>query len=104
VIASYFSGRRPADIFTEVEALAGRRLPDFSHTVAEMTLRRFRARLRAQHVRHALLWLCGPKCVASSSSLERIRTKLEVPDFFVSSNRISVARCARGDRGERVLK
>jgi HAD superfamily hydrolase (TIGR01509 family) len=84
VIARYFTGRRPADIFTEVEAAAGRRLPpDFGDTLAEVILRRFRAELRAtQHVRHTLPWLRGPKCVASSSSLERIRTSLEVTDLI----------------------
>ena len=48
IIARYFTGRRPADMFAEVEIAAGRKLPpDFAATVASATLRRFRAELRA---------------------------------------------------------
>ncbi len=83
VIARYFTGRRPADMFAQVEAAAGRKLPaDFASTVAAATLRRFRAELRAtQHVARALSWLRGPKCVASSSSFDRIRVSLESTDL-----------------------
>jgi len=82
-VARYFTGRRPADIFAAVEIAAGRRLPaDFAATVASATLRRFRAELRAtQHMHYALSWLRGPKCVASSSSLDRIRVSLESTDL-----------------------
>ena len=46
-------------------------------------MRRFRAELRATaHVAHALTWLRGPKCVASSSSLDRIRVSLESTDLI----------------------
>jgi HAD superfamily hydrolase (TIGR01509 family) len=84
VVARYFTGRRPADMFAEVEAASGRKLPpDFAATVAAATLRRFRAELRAtRHVAHALSWLRGPKCVASSSSLHRIRATLETADLI----------------------
>ena len=84
VIARYFTGRRPADMFAQVEAAAGRKLPaDFASTVAAATLRRFRAELRAtQHVARALSWLRGPKCVASSSSFDRIRVSLESTDLI----------------------
>ncbi len=79
IVARYFTGRRPADMFAEVEAAAGRKLPaDFATTVAAATLRCFRAELRAtQHAAYALSWLRGPKCVASSSSIDRIRVSLE---------------------------
>lgn len=84
VIARYFTGRRPADMYAEIEQASGRKLPpDFPATVMAATLRRFRVELRAtQHVVHALSWLRGPKCVASSSSLERIRVSLETTDLI----------------------
>ncbi len=84
IVARYFTGRRPADMFAEVEIAAGRKLPaDFAATVASATLRRFRAELRAtQHMSYALSWLRGPKCVASSSSLDRIRVSLESTDLI----------------------
>lgn len=80
VIAHRFHGRRPADIFAAVEAATGKKLPaDFASYVATQTLRRFRAELRAiPHAGRALTWLRGPKAVASSSALERIRTSLDV--------------------------
>ena len=84
VVARYFTGRRPADMFAEVEIAAGRKLPaDFSGTVAAATLRRFRQELRATaHVAYALTWLRGPKCVASSSGLNRIRVSLETTNLI----------------------
>jgi HAD superfamily hydrolase (TIGR01509 family) len=79
IIARYFTGRRPADMLSEVEAAAGRRLPsDFATTLANETLKRFRGDLKATaHAAHALSWLRGPKCVASSSGIDRIRASLE---------------------------
>lgn len=84
VIAHYFTGRRPSDMFAEVEAAAGRKLPrDFPGTVANAVLRRFRTELRAtKHAAYALSWLRGPKCVASSSSADRIRVSLESTDLL----------------------
>ena len=84
IVARYFTGRRPTDMFAEVETASGRKLPaDFAATVMTATLRRFRAELRAtQHMSHALSWLRGPKCVASSSSLDRIRVSLESTDLI----------------------
>jgi HAD superfamily hydrolase (TIGR01509 family) len=84
IVAHYFTGRRPADMFAEVEIAAGRKLPpDFAATVASVTLRRFRAELRATaHMAQALSWLRGPKCVASSSSFDRIRVSLESTDLI----------------------
>lgn len=79
VVARYFTGRRQSDMFAEVEAAARRKLPrDFAKTVADATLRRIRSELRAtHHAAHALSWLRGPKCVASSASMERIQVSLE---------------------------
>jgi HAD superfamily hydrolase (TIGR01509 family) len=84
IVARYFTGRRPADMFAEVEIASGRKLPaGFAATVASATLRRFRAELRATaHMAQALSWLRGPKCVASSSSFDRIRVSLESTDLI----------------------
>src|ERR1700693_5426273 len=75
-----FHGRRPADVFAAIETAAGRKLPgDFPAVVAAETLRRLQADLRPiPHAAHALTWLRGPKAVASSSSLDRIRLSLDV--------------------------
>ncbi len=75
-----FHGLRPADIFAAVKAAAGRGLPpSFRADVAAETLRRLRSELRSiPHAAHALTWIRGPKAVASSSSLDRIRLSLEV--------------------------
>jgi HAD superfamily hydrolase (TIGR01509 family) len=100
IVARYFTGRRPADMFAEVEIAAGRKLPvDFAATVAAETLRRFRAELRAtRHAAHALTWLRGPKCVASSSSLDRIRLSLESTDLirFFEPNLFSAGEVRNG--------
>ena len=79
IVARYFTGRRPADMIADVEVAAGRRLPpDFALHLQTETIKRFRADLKATaHAAHALSWLRGPKCVASSSSIERIRVSLE---------------------------
>jgi HAD superfamily hydrolase (TIGR01509 family) len=100
IVARYFTGRRPADMFAEVEIAAGRKLPpDFALTVASTTLRRFRAELRAtKHAAYALSWLRGPKCVASSSPLDRIRVSLECTDLirFFEPNLFSAAEVRNG--------
>jgi HAD superfamily hydrolase (TIGR01509 family) len=100
VVAHYFTGRRPADMFAEVEIAAGRKLPpDFATTVAAATLRRFREELRAtKHAAYALSWLRGPKCVASSSSHDRIRVSLETTDLirFFEPNLFSAAEVRNG--------
>jgi HAD superfamily hydrolase (TIGR01509 family) len=96
IVARYFTGRRPADMFAAVEAATRKRLPaNFGALVAAATLRRFRVELRATpHIAYALTWLRGPKCVASSSTLDRIRVSLETtglvrffePHFFSASD------------------
>jgi HAD superfamily hydrolase (TIGR01509 family) len=79
LIARFFAGRRPADMFSAVEKVTGRKVPpDLPVRMATETLRRFRAELRpTPHAAHALTWLRGPKCVASASPLERICLSLE---------------------------
>lgn len=84
IISHYFTGRRSSDMFAAVEAVMRRRLPaNFGAIVTAATLRRFRTELRATpHAAYALSWLRGPKCVASSSSLDRIRVSLETTDLL----------------------
>jgi HAD superfamily hydrolase (TIGR01509 family) len=79
IISRFFAGRRPVDMLVDIESATQRTLPvDFAKTLANATLKRFKAELRATaHVEHALTWLRGPKCVASSSPLDRIRISLE---------------------------
>ena len=80
IVAPRFHGRRPADIFAAVEKASGRKLPlGFAADIAAETLRRLRAELRAiPHVARALTWIRGPKTVASSSHLDRMRLSLEI--------------------------
>lgn len=100
VIARFFTGRRPADMIADVEAASGRKLPaNFASIAAATVLRRLRAELRAiAHITHALTWLRGPKCVASSSSLDRVRVSLETTDLmrFFEPNLFSANDIARG--------
>jgi HAD superfamily hydrolase (TIGR01509 family) len=100
VIARYFVGRRPADMFATLEAATGRKLPrDFATTVTIATLRRFREELKpTPHIEHALAWLRGPKCVASSSTLDRVRVSLETTGLirFFDRNMFSAADVPRG--------
>jgi HAD superfamily hydrolase (TIGR01509 family) len=62
-----------------IEAITRRKLPaGFAATLMAATVKRLRTELRAMpHAAHALTWLRGPKCVASSSPPERIRASLE---------------------------
>jgi HAD superfamily hydrolase (TIGR01509 family) len=79
-----FHGRRSADVFGMVERITRRALPvDFRADVAAETLRRLRVELRpVPHAAHALTWIRGPKAVASSSSMDRIRASLEAADLL----------------------
>lgn len=100
IIARFFTGRRPTDMYADVEAAAGRRLPDnFGSITAAAILRRLRVELRAMaHVTHALTWLRGPKCVASSSPIDRIHLSLETTDLlrFFEPRLFSANDVARG--------
>jgi HAD superfamily hydrolase (TIGR01509 family) len=84
IVARYFTGRRPVDMFADVEAATGITLPEgFAAYVARVTLERLRHEVRTMpHVAHALTWLRGPKCVASSSPLDRVRASLECTDLL----------------------
>jgi HAD superfamily hydrolase (TIGR01509 family) len=100
LVARFFTGRRPSDMLAEVEAATGRTLPaNFAETLAASTLRRFRSELRPMaHIRHALTWLRGPKCVASSSPLDRIRFTLETAGLmqFFEPNLFSASQVGAG--------
>jgi HAD superfamily hydrolase (TIGR01509 family) len=100
LVARFFAGRRSADMFAAIEKATGRKLPaNFSGIVTAATLRRFRSELRpTPHAAYALTWLRGPKCVASSSSLERIRVSLETTGLlrFFEPRLFSASDVARG--------
>jgi HAD superfamily hydrolase (TIGR01509 family) len=88
VVARFFTGRRAKDMVADVETATGRKLPaDFFSVLTAATLRRLREELRpTPHATYALSWLRGPKCVASSATLDRIRVSLETTGlmrFFV---------------------
>ncbi len=80
IVARFFTGGRLADVVQDVEQAAGRALPfGFAEKTGAEILNRFRTDLRATpHAAQALAWIRGPKCVASSSSLDRIRATLEM--------------------------
>lgn len=100
IVARYFTGRRPADMFADVEAATGIALPaGFASHVARRTLNRLRDELRTMpHVERALTWLHGPKCVASSSPLDRVRASLECTDLlrFFEPNVFSASHVTAG--------
>jgi HAD superfamily hydrolase (TIGR01509 family) len=99
-LARRFHGRRPADVFNEIERSTGRRLPkDFAQRVGDETLRRMRTELRpVPYAARALTWIRGPKAVASSSPLDRIQTSLEITGLlgFFCGRLFSASRVNRG--------
>jgi HAD superfamily hydrolase (TIGR01509 family) len=99
-VLHHFFGRRPADIVTAVEAHIKRKLPpSFAPSLGAATLKRLQTELRpVSHAVHALTWLRGPKCVASSSSTERIRSMLDVTGLtrFFEDNLFSASEVPRG--------
>ena len=99
-VANRFHGRRPADVFAAVEGVTGKTLPAaFAAEVSAETMRRFRRELRpVPHVAHALTWLRGPKAVASSSPLDRIRAGLEAAGLmrYFGSRLFSASDVAKG--------
>jgi HAD superfamily hydrolase (TIGR01509 family) len=100
VVARYFTGRRPADMFADVEAATGITLPEgFGARVAARTLERLQHEVRSMpHVERALTWLRGPKAVASSSPIERVRASLDCTDIlrYFGDNVFSASDVARG--------
>jgi len=100
LFARFFTGRRASDMIADVEAATGRMLPDdfLSHLTAA-TLKRLRENLHpTPHAAHALTWLRGPKCVASSGPIERIRLSLEIAGLrrFFEGNLFSATDVRRG--------
>jgi HAD superfamily hydrolase (TIGR01509 family) len=100
LVGHYFLGRRPADMLATIEAAARRKLPaDFDSTVAAETSKSLRAELRAMaHISYALSWLRGPKCVASSSPMERVRLSLDLAGLtrFFGPNLFSASEVRNG--------
>jgi HAD superfamily hydrolase (TIGR01509 family) len=99
-LARRFHGRRPTDVFAILARSIQRGLPlDFPDTVAADTLRRLRAELRpVAHAAHALTWIHGPKAVASSSPIDRVRLSLDVAGLlrFFEPRLFSASEAARG--------
>jgi len=99
-VADRFHGRRPADVLAAVERVSGKTLPPaFAAEMSAETVRRLRRELRPlPHVAHALTWLRGPKAVASSSPLDRIRAGLEVAGLirYFGSRLFSASDVAKG--------
>jgi HAD superfamily hydrolase (TIGR01509 family) len=100
LVSHCFFGRRPSDMFAAVEAATRCKLPEnFAASVAVATLARIRTELRAMpHAAYALTWLRGPKCVASSSGLDRVRVSLEVAGLarFFEASLFSASDVAHG--------
>jgi HAD superfamily hydrolase (TIGR01509 family) len=100
VMARSFQGRRPSDMFAAIERYAKKRLPpDFASTVAAETLRRLQLELRpVPHAAHALTWIRGPKAVASSSPMHRVKASLEATGLirFVEGRLFSASDVLRG--------
>jgi HAD superfamily hydrolase (TIGR01509 family) len=84
LVLEHFFGRRPADMFATVEAAIKRSLPEgFAAGVAAATIERLRSEVRAMpHAAHALTWLRGPKCIASSAPKDRVRTTLRTAGLY----------------------
>ncbi len=83
-----------------MERATGQKLPPgLASAVAGETLRRFRSELRAlPHAAHALTWIRGPKAVASSSPIDRVRTCLDAVGLlrFFGPRLFSASNVARG--------
>jgi HAD superfamily hydrolase (TIGR01509 family) len=79
-----FVGRSPEVILAETEARLGRRVPDGWFERGEARLRRaFAAELQpVDGIKEALRAIDMPVCVASSSSHENLRLKLEVTGLY----------------------
>ncbi|MGH6771240.1 MAG: HAD family hydrolase [Xanthobacteraceae bacterium] len=100
IVARYFFGQRPADMFADIETATQRKLPDnFAAILSHETLVRFRADLQpVPHTAYALTWLRGPKCVASSSNMDRIKASLETTELarFFGANLFSASEVQNG--------
>jgi HAD superfamily hydrolase (TIGR01509 family) len=95
-----FAGRSPADTLPRIEALLGRSVPDhLGQRYGGLLLERLRRDLKpVSGAKAAITNLAYPRCVASSSSLERICLSLEVTGLaaLFGSNIFSASQVARG--------
>lgn len=95
-----FAGRSLADILPLVEAILGRRIPDdFGRYYGNLLLERLRRDLKPiAGVKEAIAALRCPYCVASSSSLERVRLSLEITQLgsLFGSDIFSATQVAHG--------
>ena len=100
LVVRFFAGRKPADMLADIEAATRKRLPPgFGTQLGQSVLDRLRSEVRATaHIQHALAWLRGSKCVASSSPLDRVRASLEATDLlrFFEPRIFSASQVARG--------
>jgi HAD superfamily hydrolase (TIGR01509 family) len=95
-----FAGRSLADTLPRLEAILGRSIPDnLSHRYSALLLERLRRDLKpVPGVKAAIGALPYPRCVASSSSVERIHLSLEVTGLasLFRSNIFSATQVAHG--------
>jgi HAD superfamily hydrolase (TIGR01509 family) len=95
-----FAGRSLPDILPLIEANLGRSIPDhLGERYGTLLLERLRRDLKPiTGAKEAIAALCGPYCVASSSSLQRIRLSLEVTGLapLFGSNIFSASEVAHG--------
>jgi HAD superfamily hydrolase (TIGR01509 family) len=95
-----FAGRSLADILRRIEAILGRSISDdLGQHYGSLLLERLRRDLKPiAGVKEAIAALRCPCCVASSSSLERIRLSLEVTELapLFGSNIFSATQVAHG--------
>ena len=78
---SRYMGKRWPEVVALIETEIGRAVPDgFSDALKAATLGRFRAELREVEGAAAFIRHCAhlPRCIASSSSLDRLQTCLDV--------------------------
>ena len=76
-----FMGKRLSEVIGTIELVIGRKLPpDFANAYQVRTFDLFRARLKAVGGAREFLeaWSAVPRCIASSSSPERLALSLEV--------------------------
>jgi HAD superfamily hydrolase (TIGR01509 family) len=99
-VVQQFTGMSDVDMIAAVETAARRRLPsDFAATLLCATEKRLRAELRPMpHAAELLARLERPSCVASSSSVDRVRLSLRITGLlsFFGPHLFSASDVARG--------
>jgi HAD superfamily hydrolase (TIGR01509 family) len=95
-----FAGRRLSDVLARAEALLARPIPaDLGEQAGALMLARFRRELKAvAGVREAIAALPYPRCVASSSTRERLALSLDVTGLapLFGANMFSADQVAHG--------